>query len=110
MLTLSAVSNIVIVLGYLAAGFYLGSRIHGTSFVTRTAGALFFASCAFHHLDMAVHLSADPHIQLGEAVTSAHMLIVDVAQAVSVWVFLVSIYIDLVVRPRRVYTGNGDDA
>lgn len=101
MSALSTFINLAITGAYMFAALFIGPRLKGTSDVTKIAGALFFATCGLHHMEGALHLQATPSMTLLEMFTTTHMVVIDAVQAASIWLFIVGVYLDLIIRPMR---------
>lgn len=101
MSALSTFINLAITGAYLFAALFIGPRLKGTSDLTRIAGALFFATCGLHHMEGALHLQATPNLTVFEMFTTVHMLVIDAVQAASIWLFIIGVYLDLIIRPQR---------
>lgn len=99
-LVLFTVSNIIIVLGYLFVAFFVTP---GMDVRKRTAfwGSIFFITCAFTHLELAVHAITQEPLGIAVGDMEWHMVAIHAVQAFSVWGFVTGLYQEFVREPRR---------
>ena len=104
--TLSAVFNFGILAGYMFGAFVVGSQIEGTSTYTRCAGLIFFATCGLHHAHIgAFHVLFTPDLPVAEVMTEWYSLWLIIGiQFLAIWGFLIGVYVDLVLKPKRAYS------
>lgn len=93
---LFVVSNLTIVLGYLFMAAVVVPRVTIHLARTRIGGVGFFMLCGLHHLDNVLHFLQSPKVGVGELYVELHMLLIDVPQAVFVWMFVTGLYVELV--------------
>lgn len=91
-------SNLSIFSGYLFIALVLVPNYRVRFWYTKLGGFLFFLTCGFTHLELAVHAWFDGGLPLPE-MTSWHMMGVHVVQAAAVWMFVVGLYVEFV-RPQ----------
>lgn len=93
---LFVLSNIVITLGYVFLAAFVVPRVTVRLQRTKIGGVGFFLLCGLHHLDNVGHYLFQSNLSVGSVYTEFHMLIIDVPQAVCVWLFVTGLYIELV--------------
>jgi len=94
--TLFVVSNVAITMGYLFLAAVVIPRVTVKLHRTRWGGIGFFLTCGLHHLDNVFHYLYSPDEQVQHVYVAWHMLLVDVPQAVFVWMFVSGLYIEFV--------------
>lgn len=89
-------SNLAIVLGYFFLAAFVVPRTTVRLHRTRIGGTGFFLLCGLHHLENVAHVLFENHEQVGHVMTSTHMLLIDVPQAICVWMFVTGLYLEMV--------------
>lgn len=89
-------SNAIIMLGYVFLAAFVVPKSTARLRMTRIGGVGFFTTCGLHHLDNLLHYVLTPDLPVADAMTELHMLVVDVPQAVFVWMFVIGLYVELV--------------
>lgn len=89
-------SNIVIVLGYMFLSLFVVPRVTVHLTRTKVGGVVFFATCGLHHLENIFHVLFQPLEANRHTMTQFHMLLIDVPQAVAVWLFVSGLYLEVV--------------
>lgn len=95
-LMLFAVSNLTITLGYVFLSAYVVPRIAVRLTRTKIGGAGFFLLCGLHHLDNVYHALFQGQQSVRGVSVQLHMLMIDVPQAVFIWMFVSGLYVELV--------------
>lgn len=94
--TLFVLSNVAITLGYVFLAAVVVPRITVRLHRTRWGGIGFFLLCGLHHLDNVFHYLYEPTAEVQHIYVAWHMILVDVPQAVCVWLFVSGLYIEFV--------------
>lgn len=90
------VANVTIALGYVFLSAIVVPRITIRLWQTRIGGIGFFMLCGLHHLDNVFHLLLQRNETIGRVYPELHMILIDVPQAICVWLFVLGLYIELV--------------
>jgi len=111
---LFVVSNLVIVLGYMFLSVFVVPRVTVHLNRTKIGGIIFFATCGLHHLENVFHVLYQPLESNRETMTAIHMLLIDVPQAVAVWLFVSGLYLEVVrwgpwATPQAIDEGPAED-
>lgn len=90
----SATANLAIFAGYLFLAFFIAPFVRARLAVTKVAGAVFFLTCGFTHIENFLHAvdNSRPHWE-----AASHALIHTV-QAVSVGAFAISLWVEFIAR------------
>lgn len=94
--SLFVLSNVIITLGYVFLAAFVVPRVTVRLHRTRLGGVGFFLLCGLHHLDNVFHYLFQSQLPVGQVYTELHMLLIDVPQAICVWMFVTGLYIELV--------------
>ena len=89
-------SNVGIMIGYVFLAAFVVPRATVHLRRTRIGGIGFFITCGLHHLENVAHLLIDGSMPVGRAMTSVHMLLIDIPQLVFVWMFVTGLYLEAV--------------
>ncbi len=95
-LFLFVASNLAIVVGYVFLAVYVIPRVTVRLKRTKIGGVGFFLLCGLHHLDNVLHVLLQPNANVRHSMLELHMLLIDVPQAVCVWLFVTGLYVELV--------------
>ena len=93
---LFVVSNLAICVGYVFLAAIVMPRITVKLRRTRYGSIGFFLLCGLHHFDQVLHYFFSPMARIEDVYVETHMLLVDVPQAVCVWMFVTGLYVELV--------------
>lgn len=93
---LFVVSNFTIFLGYVFLAVFVVPMASVRLWTTRLGGMAFFLFCGLHHLENVMHLVYSPDERVSDVYTTIHMLLIDIPQAVAVWVFVIGLYLEAV--------------
>lgn len=93
---LFVVSNIGITLGYVFLAAVVVPRVTVRLRRTRIGGVGFFLLCGLHHLEGVAHVLFETDEGVGKVMLSNHMLLIDVPQAIFVWMFVTGLYLEMV--------------
>ena len=95
-----AISNFVIVGGYLFVAFFV---VPGMKITRKTQiwGSVFFITCASTHLELALHTVTQETLGVAAGHMAPHFLIIHVVQALSVWGFVVGLWREFVAPHRK---------
>lgn len=93
---LFVVSNLTITLGYVFMAAVVVPRVTVHLGRTRWGGIGFFLTCGLHHLDNVYHLLFQGSARVQDVFPQLHMLLIDVPQAIFVWMFVTGLYVELV--------------
>lgn len=94
--SLFVASNVVIVLGYMFLALFVVPRVTVHLNRTKIGGVVFFATCGLHHLENIFHVLYQPLEANRDTLTALHMLLIDVPQALAVWLFVSGLYLEVV--------------
>lgn len=94
--TLFVVANLAITLGYLYLSVFVVPRVSMHLLRTRIGGAGFFLLCGLHHLEGVAHVLFELDEPVRHVMLATHMLLIDIPQAICVWMFVTGLYIELV--------------
>lgn len=94
MVTLLAFSQIVIAMAYVFIGWKVVAKMP-VSRLTRWFGFLFFAGCAFTHLDLFIHTVYFSGWTFAHLSTQWHMYAIHIPQAIGAWGFAMNFFRDL---------------
>lgn len=78
--------NVGIFIGYMTIARYIMPNLNVQYRSTKYGGAVFFATCAATHAELAIHAWTDTPITRDD-LTSWHMMLVHIPQFIAVWVF-----------------------
>lgn len=90
------IANVGIAVGYIFLAAIVMPRITIRLWQTRVGSIGFFTLCGLHHLDNVFHLLLQRNETVGHIYVQAHMLLIDVPQAICVYLFVIGLYIELV--------------
>lgn len=84
-------SNVGIFLGYIFVAIFVMPHFPVSLLRTKIGGVVFFVSCGLTHIEHAIHTFDGGSYGRGDLL-SWHMILIHVAQAVSVWFFVTGLY------------------
>lgn len=93
---LFVIANVAIALGYIMLAAIVIPRTTVRLWQTRLGGIGFFTLCGLHHLDNVLHLLLQPNSTVGQVYVQTHMLVIDIPQAICVYLFATGLYIEFV--------------
>lgn len=96
MISLFAISNLGITLGYVFLAAFVVPKVRVHLLRTRLGGVGFFLLCGLHHLENVAMTLFMGHESVHMAMTSWHMIVIDVPQVVCVWMFVSGLYLEIV--------------
>lgn len=95
LLVIFVLSNLAIASGYIYAASAVVPQMKARRWQTKVGGILFFLTCGLTHLELALHAAAETAGGLSDF-ESWHMIAIHLVQACAVWLFLTSLYRELV--------------
>ncbi|MEO6159142.1 MAG: hypothetical protein ABIQ39_16110 [Ilumatobacteraceae bacterium] len=93
---LFVVSNLTITAGYVFLAFAVVPRVTVRLRRTKIGGIGFFLLCGLHHADNVFHYMYQGNETVSRVFAQLHMILIDVPQAIFVWMFVTGLYIELV--------------